>query len=134
MTQFIILHTVADHFGITIADLKSTVRKHTHARRVAFYILNQKLKLTLKEISVLFAYKDQTATGDGVRHFKDSLNDQDLQAVLARLDIGEIKRKRAGNTGPRPKKEEPVKELGFKRPAAVYTNPQWGKMYGVGRY
>ena len=87
---------VAEHFGITVANLKSSKRdkKFAFPRQVAFYIAKQQTECSLKDIGEEFGGRDHTTVLHGIDKIEKLLKyDASLDATLKHLvrDIKEFK-------------------------------------------
>jgi chromosomal replication initiator protein len=89
MTVEIVQKTVADHFKLKIADLKSKRRQRAfaHPRQVAMYLARKLTGSSYPEIGEKFGGKDHTTVMHNVRKIEDSLEkDLDLKAHVEALE------------------------------------------------
>lgn len=84
-----VLKTVADHFKLKVADLKSKKRQKAYAypRQVAMYLARKMTGASFPEIGDRFGGKDHTTVMHNVRKIEDCLNkDLDLKAHVESLE------------------------------------------------
>ncbi|OIN56583.1 chromosomal replication initiator protein DnaA [Arsenicibacter rosenii] len=80
---------VADHFGITVADLKSKSRKRelVYPRQIAMYLAKEKTELALKSIGYHFGGRDHST----VIHAIQTVNDLMTEKPEARETVEKLK-------------------------------------------
>ncbi len=89
LTVEMIQKTVADHFKIRIADLKSKRRQRalTIPRQIAMYLCRSRTKSSFPEIGIKFGGKDHTTVMHAVRKIEeDRAQDLDLKTLLEALE------------------------------------------------
>ena len=69
---------VADHFGITVADLKSKSRKRelVYPRQIAMYLAKEKTELALKSIGYHFGGRDHSTVIHAIQTINDLITEK----------------------------------------------------------
>ena len=86
ITPELIIETVSEHFGISVADLKSASRdaKTTSARHIAMYLCRSMTDTPLKMIGSLLGGRDHSTVKHGVdKVSKDMENNDSLQNTIS---------------------------------------------------
>ena len=75
ITPELILDTVSEHFGITVADLKSGKRNSNIAipRQIVMYLCRELTDIPLKTIGIMLGGRDHSTVNHGVEKIKDEI-------------------------------------------------------------
>ena len=75
ITPELILDTVSEHFGITVADLKSGKRNSNIAipRQIVMYLCREMTDIPLKTIGIMLGGRDHSTVNHGVEKIKDEI-------------------------------------------------------------
>lgn len=80
VTPELILDIVAEHFGITIADLKSNKRSAdiSNPRQIAMYLIRTMTETPLKSIGIILGGKDHSTIKHGVDKIASEINKDEI--------------------------------------------------------
>ena len=75
ITPELILDTVSEHFGVTVADLKSGKRNSNIAipRQIVMYLCREMTDIPLKTIGIMLGGRDHSTVNHGVEKIKDEI-------------------------------------------------------------
>ena len=79
MTADFIIEVVAEHFNLTVADLKSSKRNSeiTVPRQIAMYLCRTMIDIPLKSIGIILGGRDHSTINHGVDKIRQELTEND---------------------------------------------------------
>ena len=82
VTPELIIDIVAEHFGVSIADLKSTKRNAdiSYARQISMYLVRTMTDTSLKAVGVMLGGRDHSTIKHGVELIDEKINTDDSVA------------------------------------------------------